>query len=289
MKLLLTGATGFTGSFVLERLVSERVDVRCLVRPGRMGALQGKEVEIVEGAIGDEPSMRRALEGVDVLLNTASLGFGDAPSLVRSVQSSGVKRAVFLSTTSIFTRLNAPSKAIRVAAEDAIGSSGIPYTILRPTMIYGSPRDRNMSRLIRFLLRWPGIPVLGSGEYLQQPVYVGDVATAMLQVMNSSSAVRRSYNIPGGTPLTFNQLVTTIAMLLRRRRFRIHIPAAPCVAALAAAERIHLRLPLKAEQILRLNEDKSFDFSEAAGDFQYTPMTIFDGLQRQLEAMGLDG
>ena len=72
--------------------------------------------------------------------------------------------------------MNAKSKKVRLAAENTIETSGLKYTILRPTMIYGSPRDRNMWRLIRFMRYSPIVPIFGDGNYLQQPIFVGDVA-----------------------------------------------------------------------------------------------------------------
>src|SRR5205814_8821341 len=108
---------------------------------------------------------------------------GHAPALVATARAAGIERAVFISTTAIFTALNAPSKAVRVAAEKTIGESGLRATILRPTMIYGSARDRNMARLIRYLRRWPVIAVAGSGVHLQQPIYVDDVARAVADAL----------------------------------------------------------------------------------------------------------
>jgi nucleoside-diphosphate-sugar epimerase len=121
-----------------------------------------------------------ALRGVDALVNIASLGFGHAESILRSAKEAGVKRGIFISTTAIFTQLNAGSKSMRLAAEEAIQASGLDYTILRPTMIYGSPRDRNMWRLIRLLRVTPIMPIFGDGESLQQPIFVDDVAQAVL-------------------------------------------------------------------------------------------------------------
>ena len=76
------------------------------------------------------------LKGCAALLNVASIGFGAAPSILEACRSAAVRRRV-VSTTAIFTQLNAGSKVVRQAAEAAITSSGLDSTILRPTMIYG--------------------------------------------------------------------------------------------------------------------------------------------------------
>ncbi|HEX7153275.1 MAG TPA: NAD-dependent epimerase/dehydratase family protein [Thermoanaerobaculia bacterium] len=280
MKILLTGATGFTGSYVLRRLLAEGLSPRCLVR---QKTVEG--VETVVGDIGDAASLARAFEGIDTLINTASLGFGHAPVLVEAAERAGVRRAIFLSTTSLFTSLNSTSKSIRRAAEETIQRSSLDWTILRPTMIYGSARDRNMIRLIRFVQRWPLLPVFGDGSHLQQPVYVDDVAAAVVLALRSDAAVRRAYNISGAAPLTFNQVLETVARLLGRRVRKVHVPAKPVVKSLQWVERRGLRFPVKAEQILRLNENKAFDWAEAARDFGYAPLPFEEGMRREIESL----
>ena len=136
----------------------------------------------------------------------------------------GSQRAVFVSTTAIFTQLNARSKKVRLAAENAIETSGLKYTILRPTMIYGSPRDRNMWRLIRFMRYSPIIPIFGDGNYLQQPIYVGDVAQAIVSCLCNDQTIGKSYNIAGKHPLTYNQVIDTIARQMNKRVWKIHYP-----------------------------------------------------------------
>ena len=284
--ILLTGATGFTGSHVLSQLLENGIRPRCLVRASSdVRELKKAGLEIVEGDLGDERSLLAAMAGVDTLLNTASLGFGQAPVLVSSAERSGVRRAVFISTTAVFTSLNASSKAVRVAAEERVRVSTLQQTIIRPTMIYGASRDRNMARLIRFLRRSPVIPIIGSGLHLQQPVYVGDVANAVIAAMRADQAIGRAYNIAGAAPLTFLEVVDTITRLLGRKVMKLRVPAAPIMSALGVTERVGLRLPIKREQILRLNEDKAFECHEAARDLGYAPLTFEEGIRRELAEM----
>jgi nucleoside-diphosphate-sugar epimerase len=286
VKILLTGATGFTGSHVLELLLAGGYRPRCLVRPSSsIDHLREAGVETVGGDLGDEDSLAAAMKGVDTLLNTASLGFGHAAGLVSAAERAGVRRAVFISTTAIFTSLNARSRSVRVAAEESVRQSTLQQTILRPTMIYGTARDRNMARLIRFLKRSPVIPVVGSGRSLQQPVHVQDVASAMVAAMETDAAIGHAYNLSGAVPLTFVQVISTITKLLGRKVVRVHLPVRPVLFALRVAERARLPLPVKEEQILRLNEDKAFDYDAAARDFGYAPIPFAEGVRRQLSEM----
>lgn len=280
MKLLVTGATGFTGSRVVPLLLNSGYEVRCFVRETSDRSRLGKlPVEWVTGDLSDTEALTSALRGVDALVNIASLGFGHAESILRSAKEAGVKRGIFISTTAIFTQLNADSKSARLAAEEAIQVSGLDYTILRPTMIYGSSRDRNMWRLIRLLRFSPIIPIFGDGESLQQPIFVDDVAQAVLLALQNDITIGKSYNIAGKAPLTYNQVIDTVAFALGKRVWKLYLPYMPIVRFLQFTGRMRLRLPIKAEQVLRLNENKAFSYEEAQRDFCFSPRSFAEGIE----------
>src|SRR5690606_39220197 len=178
----------------------------------------------------------------------------------------------------------AGSKSVRLAAEEAIQASGLDYTILRPTMIYGSPRDRNMWRLIRLLKVTPVMPIFGDGESLQQPIFVDDVAQAVLLALQNDATIGKSYNIAGRVPLTYNQVIDTVALALGKRIWKLHIPHLPVVRVLQFTEQINIRLPIKAEQVLRLNEDKSFSYADAQRDFGFSPRSFEEGIGIEIKS-----
>src|SRR5215475_8279022 len=218
MKIFVTGATGFTGSRVVPLLLKNGYEVRCLYRASSdRSSFADLNIEWVMGDVSDSQSLTSAMQGADVLVNIASLGFGHAEPIIRAAQNAGIQRSIFISTTAIFTQLNVKSKKVRVAAELAIETSGLQYTILRPTMIYGSPRDRNMWRLIRFMKYSPIIPIFGDGKYLQQPIYVDDVAAAILGCLKSDVTIGKSYNIAGKHPLTYNEVIDTLVKQMNKR------------------------------------------------------------------------
>ena len=283
MKVLVTGATGFTGSRVIPLLLQNGFQVRALVRPtSDRSPLSALRVEWAAGDLANAESFTAALRGVDALINIASLGFGHVETILRSAKEAGVKRGIFISTTAIFTQLNAGSKSIRLAAEKAIQASGLDYTILRPTMIYGSSRDRNMWRLIRLLRITPIMPIFGDGESLQQPIFVDDVVQAVLLALKNDITIGKSYNIAGKAPLTYNQVIDTVAAALGKRIWKFHLPYLPIVRALQFTEQMKLRLPIKAEQVLRLNENKAFSYEEAQKDFGFNPRSFGEGIQLEI-------
>lgn len=287
MKILVVGGTGFTGSRVLP-LLAGRGQIRCLLRPGREIKDIGKlNYELVYGDLEDIESLTKAMDGCESLINIASMGFGNVHKIVRCAEEMDIRRALFVSTTAIFTYLNTQSKKIRKEAEECVICSRLEWTILRPTMIYGAPDDRNMIRLLSFIKRWHIMPIPGSGDKLQQPVHVDDVAGAIVTAFFSTNTIRKAYNISGKEPLDFNQVVDLAAAALKSKVYKIHIPLTLLRILFKVYEFFVKNPKLKEEQLLRLNEDKAFGYDEASRDFGYSPKSFQEGIQKEVVLAGI--
>lgn len=286
--ILLTGATGFLGEFVLKELVAKGYDVTCFVRKtSNIDTIKKLNVKYAYGELDDYKSLCEALKGKKALINIASLGFGHAPNIVNACEEMNVARAVFVSTTGVFTKLNPSSKAIRLEAERLIKKSSLDYTIIRPTMIYGTPGDRNMWRLVKYLKRLSILPILGNGMYLQQPVYVKDLAGAIVRAYETPISIRKAYNISGAKPLTYNDVVDITAKALGKKVMKIHIPMKLSYNLLKFYEKLTSKPILKAEQVLRLNENKDFSHEEAKKDFGYNPSSFEEGINNEVGYLNL--
>jgi nucleoside-diphosphate-sugar epimerase len=284
MKVFVTGATGFTGSQTVPLLLDRGWEVHCLYRESSdRSVLPQTEIHWHPGNLENQKKLSEAMQGCDTLANIASLGFGHAENIVKSAQAAGIQRAIFISTTAIFTKLNSQSKLTRLAAEAAIQNSDLNYTILRPTMIYGSQRDRNMYRLIRLLRRFPLIPIFGKGDYLQQPVFVDDVANAILQCLDQPKTIGKSYNIAGKKALTYNEVIDTIATIMNRKIYKLYLPDKIVVKFLRLLEKMKIPFPIKAEQVKRLNENKDFSYEEAQFDFNFQPRSFEEGIRTEIQ------
>jgi nucleoside-diphosphate-sugar epimerase len=290
MSMLVTGATGFLGEHVVPRLVARGATPACFVRESSDTALlRDLGVPLRYGDLRDAQSLTRALVGVRTLVNLANISSGVAPAIMEVCRRAEVERAVFISSTSIFTSLPARSRTRRLDAERRIEESGMEWTILRPTMIYGTERDRNMARLVTYLARRPVMPVIGSGQHLQQPVYVEDLADAVVQTIDSPQARGRAYNLSGKSPLTFNEVIDATARVLGKRITKLHFPVTPALLSLQLYERISPRPRLKSEQILRLAEDKAFPHEEAARDLHFRPRDFEEGIAAEVTRMRARG
>lgn len=284
MKLVVTGGSGFLGGFVLREARTAGHEVLAVTRSSaaaevvvRLGARS------IPGDLDDPGSLDEAFgfaaqKGAEVLVNLASLGFGHAPAIVAAAEEAGLTRAVFVSTTAVTTALPAPSKRVRLDAEQVIRASSLAWTIIRPTMIYGAEGDRNIARLLALLRRTPVVPVPGGGRRLQQPVHVQDLARAVLASAVTNAAISKIYNVAGPQALTFRDLLREAGAAVDRRPRLLPVPMRPTIWALQAYEKAASRPRFRAEQLERLSEDKAFDISAAVADLDFRPRSFRTGV-----------
>jgi len=290
MKLLLLGGSGFLGGYVLAEAARRGHRTVALARSADAAAeVSARGAAPLAGDL-DQPASLTALftgAGCDALICLASLGFGHGPAIVSAAERAGLRRTVFMSTTAVATRLSPPTKRVRIAAEARITASELEWAILRPTMIYGAAGDRNMSRLLAVLTRSPVLPMPGGGQRLHQPVHVADVAAAVLAAAERPTAVRQTYNVAGPEPLPFVAVLRTCAAAVGSTARFITVPLAPVVMAAQVYERLSRQPRIKAEQVLRLGEDKAFPIHAAQSDLGFEPRTFADGILAEAMALGL--
>jgi len=299
MRLLVTGGSGFLGGYVLAEAARRGHACVALARSAEAArTVAARGATPLAGDLDDAADLPGifARAECDALVNLASLGFGHAPGIVRAAERS-LDRAVFVSTTAVTTTLPARSKTVRLAAEGEIRSSGLSWTILRPTMIYGAAGDRNLSRLLMLLARLRGapipggaplvVPVPGSGSQLQQPVHVADLAGAVLAAVERGAAARRRYDVAGPEPLTFAEVLRKSAAAVAARVHLVSVPLAPVIALTRGYERLSRRPRIRVEQWQRLAEDKAFPIDAAALELDYAPRPFAEGIRAEAAALGL--
>jgi uncharacterized protein YbjT (DUF2867 family) len=286
---LVTGGSGFLGEYVLREAVSRGYQVTALARSEQAASqVIALGAAPIRGDLGSRASLAEAFgrDRYDVLLNLASLGFGHAPAIVAATAAAGIGRAVFVSTTAVTTTLPAPTRRVRLAAEDEIRSSALDWTILRPTMIYGARGDRNLSRLLMLLHGVPVMPVPG-GRRLQQPVHVADVAAAVLAAGERPAAAGVTYDVAGPAPLTFDRLLRTAARAVSSKARFVPVPLLPTIAAARGYELISRHPRISVEQVRRLAEDKAFPIHAAIHDLGYAPRSFTEGITSEARLLGL--
>lgn len=287
MKVLISGATGLLGQGFLRLLQgSGEHEVRCFVRrTSPAERLQG--LELAYGDAEDTGSIVRALRGMDAFVHIAGIGY--TPQVLEGMRRAGVERVVMVSSTSVHSRIEFRS-APRLMNEALLARSVLRWTVVRPSMIYGSELDHNMHKLLRFLDRSPVFPLFGTGQNLWQPVYYEDLARGLYAALSVPGTEGQTYDLPGARPLTYLDLVRTAASALGKRVRIVRAPAEPVRRALLLAERLRVPLPVSSEQVLRLREDKAYPYDEAKEELGYSPRGFKEGIAlevRRLREIGL--
>ncbi len=289
---LVTGASGFLGRHVLAELRARAYDVVALARSAAAAeTVEARGARPVLGDLDDPASLDAAFAeaSADLLVNLASLGFGQAPAIVSAAAEVGLTRGVYVSSTAIFTTLDAPSKPRRKAGEDTVTATPLEWTVVRPTMIYGTPGDRNLARLLQVIRKVPVLPVPGGGQRLQQPVHVDDLAVAIVNALERPGTIRRAYNVAGPEAITFRTLLEQAGDAVGRRPRLVPVPLGPTIGAMRLYERLAPHPRLKAEQLERLSEDKAFDITEARDELGFAPRPFAEGIASEAALLAAGG
>ncbi len=280
---LVCGATGYTGKYVVSALVRSGIGVRCLVRnPAKRAALDGLDVEVVIGDLERSGDVEAALKDVETFVNIAHIRF--ASSLVPLLEGSDIRRSVFFSSTWGLSRFLTPEVQAVLDGEKALASSSLDSVILRPSMIYGPGDDRNISRLRGFVSRSWVMPIFGSGNQLVQPVYVTDVADAVVACLKREDIAGRTYEIAGGHPITYSSMIDILCGLTGKTIFKVYVPLFLALSLLHLAAAIVPLLKVRVDQIRRMKEDRAFDITAAVEDLGYQPMAFDRGVALAIDS-----
>ncbi len=213
-----TGAFGYTGRYISQRLLDGGAEVRTLTRNPASASPFGNRVERRPLDFGDAGQLTDSLRGVATLYNTYWIRFArgsidhaaavrNTRILVEAASEAGVRRIVHVSITSANSDSPLPYFRGKGLAEEYIRNSGLTYSILRPTVIFGR-EDILVNNIAWFLRRFPVFPVAGRGEYRLQPVYVDDLAC--LAVDSAGADGNITVDAVGPETFTFVELLREI-------------------------------------------------------------------------------
>jgi dihydroflavonol-4-reductase len=318
MRVLVTGATGFTGGHLARWLQAKGDDVRALVRrqDARASALQAAGITTCEGDLADRASLTRAVGGVDVVYNIAAIYRQAAAGheayetinatavgwLVEAAAAAGVTRVVHCSTVGVHGDIERPPAGEDApfrpgdeyqrsklrgesVARDAAARSGIELVIARPSGIYG-PGDRRLLKLFRGVARGRFV-ILGGGEIFYHLTYIDDLVEGFRLCGTVPQGAGGTYILAGGEVTRLNALVALVADEAGVKPPTLHLPVWPFWAAGAACEAVCVPLgvepPLYRRRVDFFTKSRSFDISRARQELGFAPqVSLRDGIRRTL-------
>jgi nucleoside-diphosphate-sugar epimerase len=226
-----------------------------------------------------EQSLEKGVRSIEYWICLAPIWI--LPGYFSLLERCGARRVVALSSTSRFTKTDSSDPPEqRLAARLAAGEQelidwaekkGIDWLILRPTLIYGLGRDKNISSIAALIRRCGFFPLLGAAQGLRQPIHASYVATACLQALSHSGVVNQAYNISGAETLTYKEMVRRVfAAMAREPRF-LRVPSVVFRLTLALLHLLPRFRGVTVGMAERMNRDLIFDHSHARRDFGFKP------------------
>ena len=286
-ELLVVGASGHTAKYFFERLskINYQKKIKCLLRSNsQVEHLKCYDLnfEFIYVDFDEIDSLKTAMKGVKTLLNIAGITVSE--KIVRLGTEVGVNWFICVHTTGRYSKFKSASAGY-IEIEDRLLKNYSNLTILRPTMIYGSRRDHNMYKLIKYIHNNMFFPVFGSGNNLMSPVHAQDLGNAYYDVLqNRNTTFGNQYNLSGKFDISYISLLEETASALRKKVFFIHLPIWFClVAAYLMNFVLRSRSPISVEQVLRMKEDKVFSWNDAYADFGFSPMSFNDGIRMEVD------
>jgi NADH dehydrogenase len=230
--ILVTGGTGFIGRALVCQLAESGQQVRILLRPSpRTPNLPLKvPVEVAVASLDDEHGLRAAMHGVDVVYHMAggeaqggranlmAVDIVGTRNLARAAADARVRRLFYLSHLDADRASAFPVLKAKGIAEETIRQSGVPYTILRGSILFG-PQDNFTTGLAMLLTLAPGfLPLPGSGRTLLQPLWVEDMATCLAWALDMSDTHNQTYEVGGGEYFSLSQIAGLVMDSIQTRR-----------------------------------------------------------------------
>jgi dihydroflavonol-4-reductase len=317
VRLLVTGATGFTGGHLARALAARGDEVRVLARdPARAAPLADAGLQVFAGDLRDPHALEPALRTVDLVYNVAALyreaGLPDemyhavnaraVGSLIEAAARAGVRRVVHCSTVGVHGDVREPpaneeapldpgdvyqrSKVEgETVAREAAERHGVELVIARPTGIYG-PGDRRLLKLFRGVVRRRFV-VLGDGRISYHLTYVDDVVEGLRLCGETPRAAGRTYILGGPETPTLDDIVRTIAGEAGVPAPRLHLPVWPVWLLGAACEAVcrpfGIEPPLHRRRVDFFTKNRAFDITRARHELGFAPAVgLQEGVRRTL-------
>jgi nucleoside-diphosphate-sugar epimerase len=315
MKTLVTGAAGFIGSHVIDRLIEAGESVRALVRQPQQGdALRDRGLEVAVGDVRDPAAVQAAVDGVDVVQHCAAatgpayskaeiyaINLDGVRNVLDALRRQGKGRLVLLSSINVLGTCNLdhatedfpcrrakdPHADVKIDAE-ALATQyhrqhGTDATILRPGLVYG-PRERNVPTILDAIRRGK-FTYIGSRDNIVPMLHISDLVQAMRLAATSPGASGRIYHVTDGAQTTMGEFIEYLAQLIDcpapQKVLPYFVPHTACVV-FEWLERLHLvkgHGPITRVALRFLGTSRLVEIERARKELGYEPKVNFrDGL-----------
>ena len=287
--ILITGLTGFSGTAFYKVLCREnyKEKIRVLVRPStdlNMFENSPLDIEFVEGDILDKPSLKKAIKDCDTVFHIAAKDL--ARPLVEAIDEENRQiKCIFVSSTIVYSNYYRTSY-LKTDEKDYIKifqKNDLPYVFIRPTMIFGSTADRNISVFVNWLKKFKFFPIVKKGEATIRPVHREDLAEAYYLILkNFDNLKQKEYVVSGERDMTLLEMFKIISEKGGFKNIFINIPFPLAKLAVNFVYLISLKKIDFREKLDRLTENRAYDNSVIKKELGFTPTSFEERIEKMI-------
>lgn len=288
--MLVTGANGFVGSYVVRRLARDKTPMRVLLRPNAdASSVSLPGVSVAKGDVQDQSSLGAAMSGVDSVVHLVAVpiergrqtfnrvNVQGTRNAVSAARAAGVKRFIHMSALGASDDARYPYMHSKWLGEEIVRSSGLDYTVLRPSAQFGEG-DGFFSAFAGLIGISPFIfPSPGRGDTVFQPISVEDVAEAVARSLADPRTIGETVEFGGPEHLTYDQMVRAVLDVMGKVRRIIHVPI-PLMRVPLFFFGLLPYPPVDSGQLDLLNVRNATDLESTEHWFGFKPKRLTDGL-----------
>lgn len=289
--MLVTGPTGFLGRRVVQKLLDHNYQVRCLVRsPGRERILPQGSVDVYYGDIDNPEALISACRGVEQVIHLVAVIRQGKEATFDSVNRVGVQNVVaaakeagnvgqFIHVSAVGAVNNPefPYLQSKWEGEQAVIDSGLPYTIIRPSIIFGRG-DEFLNSLAALVRVFPMVPIISSGRNRLQPIWVDDVAQCIALSLSRHDLQGHILELGGPEQLSYNEIVRIVSRTMGRRRVHLHVPMWIMRFNVALMQALMSRPPINSEMLKMMRVRNVAEVGVVEQVFGFRAKAMEDGI-----------
>ena len=299
-RIFVTGATGFVGRHVVPCLMESGHAVRILARGPVRPHLLPEGVEVSHASLADQEGLEAALSGIDTVVHLVAIirERGEATfdsvnhlgtaRLAKAALNTGVSRFVLVGAIGAVDDPRFPYLQSKWRGEQALVQSGVPYTILRGSIIFGEG-DEFINALAGLVRVFPLVPVIGGGKVRFQAIHVEDVARSIARTLELDETKNRTIEIGGPEHITYDGILDTIAETYGSKRWKLHVPIRLMRPVVKLMERLLPHPPATSQQLSMLELDNTAETGAVSKEFGFSPRPLAGNINYIRKVSFLDG
>jgi NADH dehydrogenase len=272
---------------VVQELLKHNHQVRCLVHtPGRERVFAPRSVDVQYGGVTDPDALASACGGVDTIIHLVAIILQRGQSTFDSINRQGtanvvaaakaagtVKELVQVSAIGATSNRRYSYLYSKWQAEQAVIESGLPHTIIRPSLIFGEG-DEFINALASLVRIFPVVPVIGTGRNRFQPIQVEDVARCIVLALGRGDLKGKTIEIGGPEQLSYNDIMDLLASTLQKRRLKIHVPSLLVWPKVMLMQKFLPKPPLNTEELRMLSIRNVAELDTVEQIFGFKPRSL---------------